>query len=524
MTHRRHGLSQRKFSWLFGRKQNQQGSIAPFMVLALTGGLMAAAYTLDATRMTSDSSQLKRATDAAALAVAREYSARRDDFAAIRDTLADKYVRANLGLDSALEEALSTVTVTQGSSADGNPTFQVEATFTNTPTLSGNEPQALTVHSTAEVRVAYTEVALVLPNSGELTSGNLSALRRLGKNFAETLITDNVNTWLAVVPFSQTVNVYDSAHTNRVRQWARSDAIRPVELTSLFRTGYTGLTDARMPDLRTKRVCLYRGLNQGDNYFWDQAPGGQFYIHYRHDLPENAPGFPFISWRGPNPDFGQANGVEDIRNIVADKGCPVAPLLPLTDNLDDINARFDAMVAGFNTNHAIALGWGAMALAPAFQGDAGWGAEDDLPLDFDDGSGEHIKAVVMLVKTTKELWFDSDAYNSYVGKATDGGTGDEVITRRFASLCASMRARHLRLFLIATGADEGTDDNGDPLASASRFRQVAGPGLQVCAEKDSDLTWISATDFAEAESQIQARLDEIVSDLRQQGSFIRLIE
>lgn len=515
----------RHIRWLFGRKQTQQGGIAPFMVLALTGGLMAVAYTVDTTLMTTDTSQLKRATDSAALAVAREYSARRDDFAEIRDTLANDYLRSNLGMGTSLEQTLQAVTVTQGSSTDGNVTFEVEASFTNMPGLSGNEPQTIAVHSTAEVRVAYTEVSLVLPNTLDIEGSNLSALRRLGKTFAENLIGDSDdNTWLALVPFSQIVNVYDKDHTSRITDWAQPAALKPVELTSLFRTGYRGLNDARMPDLRTKRVCLYRGLDLGDNYFWDQAPGGQFYIHYRHDLPENAPLLPSISWIGPNPDFGQANGVEDTRYIVADKGCPSAALLPLTNDLDQINERLDAMAPGFNANYAIALGWGAMALAPAFQGDGGWGLNDDLPLDFDDGSGEHQKAIVMLVRSTDQLWFDSDSYNAYVGKTMSGGTGDEVITQRFANLCASIRARRMRFFLIVTGNDEATDENSNQVTSASAFRRIAGAGLQSCAQKDGDLTYFSGSDFAAAETQIEGRLETIVQELRENGSFIRLIE
>lgn len=507
-----------------GQARRQHGAVAPFAALGLAGALAAMAYTLDTTRLSSDASQLKRATDAAALAVAREYAIRDDDFAQTRDQIARDYVKSNLGLDSQLRQNVSTVTVTQGSSDDGNPTFRVEASFTSDAGLGGNTPQEITVHSTAEVRVAFTEVSLVLPNTLTETGAEMSTLRRLGKTFAQALIEGSGNSWLALVPYSQIVNVYDADHPTRQTAWARSDALRPVELTSLFRAGYRGLHDARMPDLRTKRVCLYRGLDLGDNYFWDQAPSGQFHIHYRHDLPENAPAEPYVSWRGPNPDFGQANGVEDIRYIIGDKGCPRAALLPLTNDLDKISERLDAMTAGFNVNYAIAMGWGAMALAPAFQGDDGWGAEDDLPLDFDDGSGERQKAVILLAKTTDQLWFDSDAYNSYVGKSMSGGSGDDTITRRFANLCASMRARRLRFFLIATGTDEGTDDDGDQVTSASAFRRIAGPGLQVCAQEAGDITYLGHSNFAEAEEAMSARLKEIVKELRQDGSFVRLIE
>jgi hypothetical protein len=526
---RRRRTARRRPHPVFGRRAAQRGGIAPFMVLALTGALMAAAYTVDVTRMASDASQLKRATDAAALAVAREYVRLGDDFAEVRDTLAEDYVRANLGMDAHLKETLDTVTVTEGRNGDGNLTFRIEAGFVSPPTLGGSEARPVTVHSTAELRVAFTEVALALPNTLSEDGANLSALRRIGKEFAENLIGDSDNTWLALVPYSQAVNVYDAGHPGRITDWAISSALRPVELTSLFRLGYKGLHDARIPDRKARLLCMYRGLNRGENYFWDEAPSGRFHIYYRHDLPENgSPGAAAISWVGPNPDFGQANGVEDTRWMVADKGCPSAALLPLTNDLDEIGGRLDQMSTRFNVNYAIAMGWAAMALAPSFRDSGGWGLDGDLPQDFDDGSGERLKVVILLANSTDQRWFDTDSYNAYVGQKIDGdsdlgGGESSVVTQRFANLCSSFRARRLKFYLIVTGNDEAADENGQ-ITSASDFRRIAGAGLQVCAEKESDLTYLSGADFVASESAIKARLETIVRELRQAGGFIRLIE
>ncbi|MDQ7988658.1 MAG: pilus assembly protein [Candidatus Dactylopiibacterium sp.] len=506
-----------------------QGAVAPLMLFLLGGVLATAVFVLDGTRLKNDAAQLKRATDAAAMATATAYAR---DRGADLQALALAYVQANLGTDAVQTGNRLEVSAVPFES-DGEPAVRVTATFRATALLEGAGPAQVSVASAAAARSKSLEVALALPNTLGESAANLAVLRRLGKRFASRLVADRDNAWLALVPYSQSVNVYDAADSGRLRRWAMNGALNPVELTSLFRSGYASLADRRIPDRRANLLCLYRGLNQRENYFWDEAPAGQFRIHYRHDLPVNgSPGATPISWVGPNPDFGQANGVNDTRWMVADRGCPSAALLPLSHDLDAIGARLDAMSTRFNVNYAIAMGWSAMALAPAFRGVAGWGLPDDLPRDFSDDSrgaaGDTVKAIVFLVNSTDQRWFDTDAYNAWVGQKIDGdadtgGGEDSVVTRRFAHLCDSLRARKLRFFLIVTGSDEATDENGQ-VTSASDFRRIAGPGLDRCAEKDSDQTYLGGFDFTVSEGRIQDRLDAIVEELRQQANAVRLIE
>ncbi|WP_417796597.1 pilus assembly protein TadG-related protein [Terasakiella pusilla] len=504
----------------------EKGAVSPFIVFVFIGAALATGFAVDTTRMVADKSQLKRATDAAAVAVAREYTLGKEDFAERSVEIARQYVLNNLGMDANLAGAGEGVEVMRGESAAGNITFSVAASFNSATSTSGFAEREIRVESVAEVRVANTEVALAIPNTLSESGAEMAVLRRLGKDFAEELIANSSNTWLSLVPYSQSVNVYDDRHANRVTAWSTNGALNPVELSSLFKTGYTGLADRRIPDRRAKLLCVYRGLNRGENYFWDQPPSGAFQIYYRHDLPENgSPGAPPISWVGPNPDFGEATGVNDTRWMVADKGCPNAALLPLTNDLDEINDRLDEMSARFNVNYAIAMGWAGMALAPEFRGSAGWDIDEDLPQDFDEGKGENQKAIILLVKSTDQLWFDSDAYNAHVGQKIDGGseTGTDVsalITERFRNLCTSFRARNLKFYLIVTGSDEGTED----IASASEFRKVAGAGLRACVDGDENLTYFGGATFQESEALFSNRLSEIVQDLRTAGGFVRLIK
>lgn len=511
----------------------QRGAAAWLLLLLITGVLALAAYTASGTRMTGDAAQLKRATDAAALAAAMAQV--REEDADIQ-AVAARYVASNLGMDSAQLNNALTVVASSIESDAGEPGVRVSATFRAGSMLSGAGPQEVTVASAAVAIQKSLEVSLALPNTLNEDNSNLATLRRLGKRFARNLIDDSDRTWLALVPYSQSVNVYDANQSNRIRSWASAAALNPVELTSLFRSGYGSLADRRISDRRANLLCMYRGLNQGENYFWDEAPSGQFGIHYRADLPENDTAYgvtPFtISWVGPNPSFGEATGTNDTRYMIADRGCPSAALLPLSNDLNQIDTRLDQMSRRFNTNYAIAMGWSAMALAPSFRGSAGWGLDDDLPKEFDGGSGDRIKAIVFLVNSSGQRWFDNDTYNSYVGEVMDGcssdgssctGMSEAIVAARFANLCSSFRARNLKFYLIVTGSDEATDEDGQ-ITSASDFRRIAGPGLETCAENSSDQVYLTGSDFVASEDQIQDRLDAIADELRQQSNLVRLIE
>lgn len=501
--------------------RGQKGGIAPFAVLVLIGATVATAYAIDVTRTTSNASQLKRATDAAALAVAREYVLQEDDFPSRRDALAANYVRDNLGLDTQLRDAVSDISVRETTSGDGSTLLSVEASVTSQPILDSFGQPTITVHSTAEVRAASTEVAVLLPNDLSANAGNLAATRRLARAFTRDVVEANETSWVSLVPYSQAVNVYDPDDPKRIRRWTAPGALRPVELTSLFNSGYGDLADRRIPDRRANLLCLYRGLGQGELYHWTEPPAGQFEVYYRADLPANgSPGAAPISWIGPNPMFGQATGDNDVRYMVADRGCPNAALLPLTNDLDKIYRRLDEMSTRFNMNLSIPLGWAGMSLAPAFRGSDGWGMKD-LPKDFDPtGEENRVKAIVVLVNT-EGRWFDTDAYNDGMGKVGSSPESGDATTRarqRLVNLCQSFRQYGIRVYVIAAEADD------DPVADTTAFREIATDGLTLCTDGGKHLHFLPEQNILQAEAKISDLLTDIANDLRQQGGFIRLAE
>ncbi|MFK0093491.1 TadE/TadG family type IV pilus assembly protein [Pseudomonas sp. NPDC090592] len=516
--HLRHRLRQ------FARQQH--GAVAPFAILLIGGALLTTAFVIEQSRALENTAQLKRATDAAAMAVGNQRLLDDRLTDAQMQSLAAQFVRANLGTDRELIDQVDAgaVSVQQQRGQDGKLDITVAASFLAQARMLGAKSQQLRVSSTAEVVNRPVEIAFVVPNTDTEGTADLGALRRMTKNFATQVIgtRPDAKTWISLVPYSQIVNVYDANDSNRLRRWATPEALTPIELRSLFRTGYSGLADQRMPDRRAKLLCLYRGLGQGQNYFWDQTPSGQFKIYYRHDLAENgSPGASPISWVGPNPDFGQPTGANDTRWLVADKGCPAAPVLPLTRDINAIESRAEQYATRFNVNYAIAMGWAAMTLSPRMRGSNGWG-NNELPLDFNaDGQGDNTKIIVML-GNTKGDWFDTDARNAEVGKPIDGdgatGTSGAVrlAAERFVLLCQSFRARGLKFHFIGVRPGD-PDDFGRGL-----FGRVAVPGLQLCAANGS-LTFANAENFADGEAQIQALLDKIAQRIKHER-FVRLID
>jgi len=514
----------------------EKGAGTAFLVFGTMALLVSGALVVDTLNSTGDAAQIKRATDAAAWAIGNQVVVSHSENSSFNDQdmteLAYMYIAHNLGMNTKLASKLTreNISVSRGENSGDNQTYTVSVSFDTSPDLLKFNTVQQQIFSEVEVRTASLEVALAIPNTGVENASNLAALRRMGNSFAQDLISSNDNAWLSLVPYSQSVNVYDPDNTNRIREWAQPGALNPIELTTLFQAGYGSLADRRMPDRRFNRLCLFRGLDRGDNYFWDEAPAGQFGIYYRHDLPVNSSIGYNIAWIGPNPMFGQAGGVNDTRFLIVDHGCPVAPLLPLSNDLNKISERLRAMATGFNVNFAIAMGWAATTLAPNFRGEEGWGLPDNLPKDFSEGKKNRVKAIVLLVNSTDMRWFDSDGYNAYNGQAIDGcqgstdGCNDEtLITQRFAELCDTFREHDLRFFLLATGTDDAEDENGQ-VPSASAFRRIAGAGLNKCAVKSGDLSYFNGANFVESENKMTERLASIVEELQQQSSSVRLIK
>ena len=508
----------------------ETGAGTAFYVLGTMALLVSAAFIVDTSTATGDATQIKRATDAAALAVAHQATINGEEYdpEQIKE-LAYQYVKNNLGLNNTLDNKLTRedITVTEGRKTDTRKTYKVEASFTTQPSLLNLGARKQAVYSTAEVINRPTEIAFMMPVTGEMSDADIRALKSVSRKFVERMLSSadgkRDNLWLSLVPYSQSVNVYDAEDTNRIRRWATPTALNPIELTTLFRAGYRGLDDRRIPDRRANLLCMYRGLGAEENFFWDEPPVAQFGVYYRHDLPQNgSPGAEPISWIGPNPDFGQASGVNDVRWMVADRGCPNAALLPLTNEETKLEQRIAQFTPRFNVNYAIAMGWAAAALSPNMRGSEGWG-DAKLPLDFNqDGKGDGQKVIVMMANTVGN-WFDTDSYN-FKRNQFSGSTGTDVsrqfARKRFRDLCASFRNRNLKFYFVGIRPGD-PEDFGRNL-----FDEEATPVLLICTEGEKRMSFVDGAGFGAegVEDQLIQRLNRIASQIETEGGYVRLVE
>ncbi|ACX86722.1 pilus assembly protein [Pectobacterium parmentieri] len=508
----------------------EKGAGTAFYALGAMALLVTAAFIVDTSTATGDATQIKRATDAAALAVGHQATINGEEYSQEDiNTLAYEYVKSNLGMNKALSEKLvaGDVSVTEGRNSATRKTYTVTVAFATKPSLLSLGARAQEVYSTSEVINRPTEVALVMPVTGDMSAGDIRSLKSVSHSFVERLLgsadTKRDNLWLSLVPYSQSVNVYDAEDANRIRRWAAPGALNPPELRSLFASGVvSSLADRRFPDRRANLLCMYRGLGREENFFWDEPPVGQFRVYYRHDLPQNgSPGAPPISWRGPNPDFDDNDAV-DTRWIVADKGCPNAALMPLTNEASKLNQRIDQFSARFNVNYAIGMSWAGAALSPNMRGSDGWG-DTTLPLDFNlDGNGDGQKVIVMMANTIGD-WFDTDSYN-FNRNEFRGGTGNDLArtfaAQRFRDLCSSFRARNIKFYFVGIRPGD-PEDFGRNL-----FDREATPGLLVCTEGEKRMSFIDGAGFGAegVENQLIRRLDRIASQIETEGGYVRLVE
>lgn len=510
--------------------QQEKGAGTAFYTLGAMALLVTAAFIVDTSTATGDATQIKRATDAAALAVGHQATINGEEYSQEEtNKLAYDYVKNNLGMNSALSEKLAAgdVSVTEGRNSETRKIYTVTVAFETKPSLLSLGARKQEVYSTSEVINRPTEIAFVMPVTGDMSEGDIRSLKSVSRSFVERMLSSadgkRDNLWLSLVPYSQSVSVYDAEDANRIRRWAAPGALNPPELRSLFASGVvSSMADRRFPDRRANLLCMYRGLGREENFFWDEPPVGQFKVYYRHDLPQNgSPGAPPISWRGPNPDFDDNNAV-DTRWIVADKGCPNAALMPLTNEESRLNQRIEQFSARFNVNYAIGMSWAGAALSPNMRGSDGWG-DATLPLDFNlDGNGDGQKVIVMMANTIGN-WFDTDSYN-FNRNAFSGQTGTDpartFAAQRFRDLCSSFRARNIKFYFVGIRPGD-PEDFGRNL-----FDAEATPGLLICTEGEKRMSFIDGAGFGAegVEDQLIQRLNRIAGQIETEGGYVRLVE
>ena len=498
----------------------------------LIAAIALAAFAVDATRLSSDGARLKQATDAAAQAVAMEAAKDAEtDVAA----MAERYVSVNLGMDReqlSRELAVSVEPITWRE-YEG---YRVHASFRAEPTLLGGRGKTVEASSAAVAIYNPLEVAFVVPSTMNESESDMEAIRDIGEAFYDELIDGRADRWMALVPYSDGVNVWDDDKgVSRIRSWAMPDRIEPQWFRYIKQgAGVANMVSPRMPDVRKKILHVRRGMLPGEVFNWTEPPAGSFEISAQtctggNCIMSNYPGgWPYINWTGPViPSLGNGlSGPTDQRYIAADNTVPLTAVLPLTDEREDFVNRLEKLPRDHEEmSHAInmniAMGWGAMALSPGFRGIDGWG-DIDHPRDFSEDGKSTVKAIVMLANLNGTLIdIDMDANNHYLDLDTLGGredTGDDdFIRQRIEDLCTSFKS-HEDFYFYMLLIPPSTQDAGQ-----QRYDELM-PTLLACGRNSGDVSEVKTPSFADGKESVIERLNRIASDLESRSSFARLVE
>ncbi len=516
----------------FGR--DEEGAAAVSILFFMIAGVAILTFAIDATRVTADASRLKQATDAAAVAVTLE--AVKDPEVDVVD-MAQRYVSSNLGLDRTQMERELTVTVEPAAWQDYEG-YRVRASFRAKPVMPKVKSETIEVASAAVAIYNPMEVSFVVPSTMNEDTADMQAIVDIGEAFFDRLIDQRNDRWMALVPYSDGVNVWDTENgTARIRSWAMPDRLQP-EWMRYIRSGagVANMASPRMPDVRKEILHVRRGMLPGEIFDWEKSPRGSFEISAQtcvagNCIMSNYPGgWPYIEWVGPMipPSGNGISGDTDTRRIAADNTVPLTPVLPLTDSREDFVARLERLVPDHEEmNHAInmniAMGWGAMTLSPGFRGADGWG-DLDHPMDFAEESGTaNTKAIVMLANLEGPLWdIDSDSNNTYLdvntfGGTTEGSLGEELTRQRIIDLCDSFKTHrdfYFYLLMIPPTQEQ---------VALDRYREL-WPTFLTCKRTGNEIQLVKTPSIARGKNMIIQRLNQVAADLEAKSTYARLIE
>jgi Flp pilus assembly protein TadG len=453
-----------------GLLRDRRGSITPaFAVLALPITMLAG-FSVDLARAHEGRAKLQEAVDAAALALAHQPAG--TPMAALT-AQAQTWINADLH-DTAVAQPVS-VNLTQ---SNGQLVLAAHATERAMISgLVGVQTFQLAANSTVKWGLNHVEVALVLDNTGSMSSGNkLATLTSASQTLVSTLLAQAGNdpnaVKISIVPFSMTVNV---GSQYQGQSWLAG--VMPAAYgADVFSTA------------NTNRFALFSQLNKAWGGCVESRP-------YPYDVQDTAPtagtpGSMFVPYFAPDePDTPQAGKSGAFaNNYLADglsgtptwqqsqgnvakyhgavktgsnsstgyaygpnAGCALQPLVRLTHDSTTLSNELSRMVAIGDTNLAMGLQWGWLTLSP------------NAP--FADGVAYNTpntsKIMVFLTDGYNQTTAASDADSSYysgIGYIWQGRLGvtanasqaqrNAAMDARTATTCSNIKADGITLYTV----------------------------------------------------------------------------
>ncbi|HQS69785.1 MAG: hypothetical protein B7Y36_06890 [Novosphingobium sp. 28-62-57] len=501
-------------------------ALAIFAVAALIGGAV------DISRGWRVQTRLQAACDAGVLAGRRAVTS--NGFDTTANTQAENYFYANFNVDKQGVGETTFLTT----SADRGSTISAVATTTLPPImmqLFGFEGFDLRAACTASMEVGNSDIMMVLDTTGSMgwtLSGSsqtrIQALRASMKSFYDTVSAaasgTNARIRYGFVPYSSSVNVgrliLDRDPDYLVDSWTiqsrrairrtngtfQSWEYRPltfdVSRYKNFNTVSTNTGTNGAAVSSTWEGCIEeRSTVSEDAFTWssqtgflpegandldiDNAPDGTNATKWAPMWPELAFIRTFTDWRGnvymndamPSPTGSQAPSF-----------CPSPARLLGEMDRSSYFAYADALVAEGATYHDIGLVWGARLLSPH-------GIWSDNVLERPLNGGEVSRHLIFM--TDGEMAANYSIQSSWGVEYHDRRVTDNGFSRdtqrhnsRFLALCEAVKAKGIRLWVIAFAAGMTTE-------------------LSTCASTDSAFLAANASQLDEAFQNIAKQVGEL---------------
>ncbi|KQV80014.1 VWA domain-containing protein [Rhizobium sp. Root1220] len=417
-------------------RQDESGSVLPFVAVIGIAVIGATGFGIDAARMMLLHSTLQRSIDAGALSTVAKL-----DTATIQAQLT-KFTKANFGSGS-VGATLDSLTWTISSD---KKTLTVNATASAPASLMkvlGIQKISASAQSVIDRATGGIELALVLDNTGSMSGSRLTALKKASNTLLDILFDDKdsaENLYVGIVPFSQSVNVGKS-HTG----WLKAGSVAALDWG---KTSWGGCVEA------------YSAV--ADDIF-DAVPSSKpLTPYYWRDNTKND----WISDKG--------NKVDPLDDTIGpNKSCP-AEVTRMTSDKKTLQTAIGSMKAVGNTHVNFGAVWGWRMLSPKWRGL--WGGDMTtykLPLDYN--TPRMTKAVVIM--TDGENTMSDNVYTAYglLNGTNYLGTKDEEtavtgLNTRLAEVCTAMKNSGIVIYTITFGSlDKDTTDLMRGCASQNAF-------------------------------------------------------
>lgn len=480
--------------------RDRRGAFAMMAAVAMPMLIALVFIGIDLARMMAARSQLQSASDAAALALARQPSATQQDQAKLKAQAA-AWINANLGSDVGQVSAGALTVSSTASQVTIQSSIDVS---TSIGSLMGVPSWRVSTSTVVDRSLKHVELALVLDNTGSMAQDDkIGTLKTAAGGLVDTLTTSAVASGdqqalkIAVVPFAQTVNV---GSQYQGKSWLVSSSPYPndpdqggprfdgfAQLSATF-GGWAGCVEDRpMPyDILDTPPTPSKPNTYFVPYFAPDEPDddiGQFVNSYIDDASSSS------DWQtrqnnlskyySPKKELGKKSS-SVYSNPGPNWGCQVTALMRLTaitstSDASKVHDKLNAMQPSGDTEIPVGLIWGWHVLSPnaPFADGTAYGASGVLKIVVlvTDGQNTYSTGVNTSSKFGNGSYYTALGYLaskriSVGGPTADGGSptqGDfsnpaAALDDRLTKLCANMKAAPNKI-IIYTVPVEVTDTN-----------------------------------------------------------------